>query len=314
MMKKRMTPRLRVSLSVLVFAFAAMPVCAALPSTFEGIHIRYKGVSPYYADQAAASQKTMKAQCEQLQKLCAMPHVVADKPGMCAAVAGGYKFKGILADVGKSETNRYFATAMQMSAQYTKTTVLVTKSVCEQEVLEEETVKIEHQTRMGVTRFTLTNHPKKGRYWIREERKQPDSGTADLLLDSMAKAFPIKDTFKVSPVLGVDILGGHRCEIREISGPWTWTLCRKPTDTPFPGSVTLATKAVTGKTVLFEKRATEVAMKVVLPGSLFFPPAGDKIEIAGAKSTAGPMQKWCAKQKAKNGIDPCEDDPGDDGK
>lgn len=314
MMRQPMTISLRVSLSVLIFAFAGISACAAPPPEFEGIHIRYKGFSPYLADQAAESQKAMKAQCEQFQKLCAMPHVAADKPELCAAAAGGYKFKGNLADVGKTETDSYFATTKQMSAQYTKGSVLVQKSICEQDVLEEATAKIEHRTRMGVTRYTLTNHPKKGRYWIRDEQKRLDSGAADLLLDTMAKDFPIKDTFKVSPVLGFDMLDHHRCEIQEISGPWTWTLCRSSTDTPFPGTVTLAAKAVTGKTVLFEKRATEVAMHVALPSSLFYPPAGDKIETAGAKSAANPTQKWCAKQKAKTGIDPCEDDSGDDGK
>ena len=310
MMKQTMTMSFRVSLSVLIFFFASLSVCAAPPPGFEGIHIRLNGTSPFLDARMKDAVETGKTQCEQIQKLCAMPHVAADKPALCAAVAGGFKVKGMLPVVQNRETNRYFATAKQMSAEYTKGLVLVPKSACQYEVVEQETVKIVHRTPGGGgIRYELRNHPKKGRYWASTDIPQLTPETFAML----EGAIPFSDKSKVSPISGHRMIAGYKCEVRNIAGPWLWTLCMAPTNTDFPGQVALAVKAVSGEDTLFESEATQIALKTMLPGNLFFPPSGDKVEKMGSKSATNPTQKWCLAQKAKTGVDPCTDGSnGDD--
>ena len=309
MMKQPMTMHFRVFLSVLTFSFVGISACAAPPPEFEGIHIRLNGISPFLDARMKEIVEAGKTQCEQMQKLCAIPHVAADKPALCAAVAGGFKVKGMLPVGQQRETNRYFATAKQMSAEYSKGFVLVPKSVCEYEVVEHESVQIVHRAPGGGgIRYELKNHPKKGRYWMRSDIPQLTPETFAML----EGAVPFADKSKVSPVSGHKMIAGYKCEIRNIAGPWLWTLCMAPTNADFPGQVALAVKAVSGKDTLFESEATQVVMKTILPGNLFFPPSGEKVEKVGAKSATNPTQKWCLAQKAKTGVNPCTDGPGDD--
>ena len=309
MMRLPMTISLRVSLSILTLVFANTSACALPPSELEGIHIRFSGTSPFLDDRMTEAVESGKAQCAQMQTLCAIPHVAADKPALCAGVAGGFKINGLLPGVQKRETNRYFATAQKMSAEYAKGLVLVPKSVCEYDVVEHESVKIVHRAPGGGgIRYELKNHPKKGRYWTRSDIPQLSPETFAMLEGTV----PFADKSKVSPVSGRRMIAGYKCEVRDIAGPWLWTLCMAPTNTDFPGQVALAIKAVFGKDTLFESEATKIAMKSMLPSSLFFPPAGDRIEKTGAKSATNATQKWCLAQKAKTGVNPCTDGPDAD--
>lgn len=303
----------RLFMLAMTFFHAPVHAQAKGPATaLEGIHVHRSGTSPYFLNAATETLKVSEGQCKLMKSVCAMmPAGTSGKDkAACADVAGGFSFKGNLADVGKQETDEYFATAMQMAARQTKKTVLLTKSVCEAEVVEQESVDIWHYAPQGYTRYELKNHPRKGRYWIRSEHRRLAPKTGALL----AGVFPLSDTSKVSPVLGHKTVAGHKCEVREIAGPWSGSFCLKATDTPFPGHMALAGKVIAGKDTLLEDQATDVAVKVMLPRAHFFPPERDKVESMRALSTSpnNPTQKWCAKQKIKTGINPCENGAEDD--
>jgi hypothetical protein len=302
---------------VLVMTFFLAPISAQakdLPAALEGIHVHRSGTSPYFVNAAKQTLKTQEAQCKLMKSVCAMMPAGAsgkDKAA-CADVAAGFSLKGSLAEVGTQETDEYFATAMKMAARQTMKTVLQVKSICEVEVVEQKSVDIWHFTPNGHTHYGLKDSPKKGHYWVLTEHK-PLSSKAGALL---AGVFPLTATSTVSPALGYKTYAGHKCEVREITGPWSGTFCLKPTDTPFPGHVTLAGKVVAGKDIMLEDQATEIAVKIMLPKAHFFPPESDKFENMSAlsKSLDNPTQKWCAKQKIKTGINPCEDGAADDQK
>jgi hypothetical protein len=156
--------------------------------------------------------------------------------------------------------------------------------------------------------------PKKGRYWIRSEQRwiDPKAGTM------LAGMFAMSDALKVSPPLGHKTYARQRCEVREISGPWSMTLCVKKTGIPFPAYVTLAVKITSpmppGRTILVEEEVDIFSEKLLLSLDLFFPPSTEKVESARtlAKSKDNPTQRWCAAQKKKTGINPCEHDLDDD--
>lgn len=278
----------------------------------EGIHVHRSGASPYFSNAAQGTLKTYEGQCKLMKSVCAMMPAAAsaqDK-AVCAAVASGFSLKGNLADVGKQETDEYFATAMQMAARQTTKTVLQVKSICEVEVVDQESVDIWHYAPQGYTHYELKNHPKKGRYWVRSEHKRLAPKPGALL----AGVYPMSDASKVSPVLGQKEYAGLKCDVREITGPWSGTFCLRATETSFPGHVTLAGRVVADKDTMLEDRATKVAVKVMLPRSHFFPPETDKVESPRALSSSpdNPTQKWCAKQKIRTGIDPCKEAASDD--
>lgn len=285
-----------------------------VPPPLEGIHVHRSGTSPYFLNAAKETLKTYEGQCKLMKSVCAMmpasASASAKDKAVCAVVASGFSFKGNLADVGKQETDEYFATAMQMAARQTTKTVLRVKSICEVEVVDQESVDIWHYALQGYTHYELKNHPKKGRYWVRSEHKRLAPKTGALL----AGVYPMSDASKVSPVLGQKEYAGLKCDVREITGPWSGTFCLRATDTPFPGHVTLAGQVIAGKDTMLEDRATKVAVKVMLPRSHFSPPEADKVESLRALSSspANPTQKWCAKQKIKTGIDPCKEAASDD--
>jgi hypothetical protein len=277
------------------------------PPSLEGIHVHRSGTSPYFLNAAKETLKTYEGQCKLMKSVCAMmpAGASAKDKAACAAVASGFSLKGNLADVGKQETDEYFATAMQMAARQTTKTVLQVKSICEVEVVDQESVDIWHYSPQAYTHYELKNHPKKGRYWVRSEHKRLAPKTGALL----AGVYPMSDTSTVSQVLGQKEYAGLKCEVREITGPWAGTFCLSATETPFPGHLTLAGTVVAGKDTMLEDQATAVAVKVMLPRKHFFPPERDKLESARARSTSpeNPTQRWCAKQKIKTGIDPCKE-------
>ena len=296
----------------MTFGLAHNPVHAKdTHPPLEGIHVHRSGTSPYFLNAAKETLKTHEGQCNLMKSVCAMMPAGANgkDKAACADVAGGFSLKGNLADVGKQETDEYFATVQKMAARQTTKTVLQLKSICEAEVVAQKGVDIWHYTAQGHTHFELKNHPKKGRYWIRSEHRRLAPKFGALL----AGVFPLSDTSSVSTVLGHKTIASHKCEVREFTGPWSGTFCLKATQTPFPGHVSLAGRVVAGKDTMFEDQASDVAEKIMLPQVYFFPAENDKVESMQAlsKSADNPTQKWCAKQKIKTGINPCEDSNDD---
>lgn len=302
-------------LFMIVVALHLMPMPSvakeALPA-LEGIHVHRSGTSPYFLNAAKETLKTYEGQCKLMKSVCAtMPAGASAKDKtVCAVVGSGFRLKGNLADVGKQETDEYFATTMQMAARRTTKTVLQVKSICEVEVVGQENADIWHYAPQTYTHYELKNHPKKGHYWVRSEHKRlaPKAGAL------LAGVYPMSDTSKATPVLGQKEYAGLKCDVREISGPWAGTFCLSATGTAFPGHLTLAGQVVAGKDTMLEEQATAVAVKVMLPRTHFFPPEHGKIESTRAPSTSpeNPTQRWCAKQKIKTGIDPCKDAASDD--
>lgn len=277
------------------------------PPPLDGIHVHRSGTSPYFLNVAKETLKTYEGQCKLMKSVCAMmpAGASATDKAACAAVARGFSLKGNLADVGKQETDEYFAIAMQMAARQTTKTVLQVKSICEVEVVDQESVDIWHYAPQAYTHYELKNHPKKGRYWVRSEHKRLAPKTGALL----AGVYPMSDASTVSQVLGQKEYAGLKCEVRDITGPWAGTFCLRTTETPFPGHLRLAGRVVAGKDTMLEDQATAVAVKVMLPRAHFSPPKRDKLVSARARSTSpeNPTQRWCAKQKIKTGIDPCKE-------
>lgn len=297
----------------MMFSMASAPAQAKdTPLPLEGIHVHRSGTSPFLLNAAKVTVKTAEAQCKMMKSVCAMMPAGASRKdrAVCAGVTGGFSLRGNLADVGQQETDEYFATAMKMAGRQTTKTVLQVKSICEAEVVELKSTDIWHYTPSGHTHYELKNDSIKGRYWIRTEHK-PLNATVGTLL---AGVFPLTDASSVSQVLGWKTIAGHKCAIREITGPWSGTFCLKTTQTPFPGSVTLAGTVIAGKDTMLEDQATELTEKVMLPRDYFFPPESDKVESMKAlsRSAENPTQKWCAKQKIKTGINPCEKSADDD--
>jgi len=302
-------------LLMIVVALHLMPMPSEAkdaPPALEGIHVHRSGASPYFLNAAKEALKTYEGQCKLMKSVCAMmpAGASAKDTAACTVVASGFSLKGNLADVGKQETDEYFATAMQMAARQTTKTVLQVKSICEVEVVDQESVDIWHYAPQAYTHYELKNHPKKGRYWVRSEHKRlaPKAGAL------LAGVYPMSDASKVSPVLGQKEYAGIKCDVREISGPWAGTFCLSATGTAFPGHLTLAETVVAGKDTMLEEQATAVAVKVMLPRPHFFPPERDKLESTQAHSASpeNPTLRWCAKQKIKTGIDPCKEAASDD--
>ncbi|WP_114970035.1 hypothetical protein [Rhodoferax ferrireducens] len=283
-----------------------------LTGPIAGIHVHRSGNSAHLLNAANETIKALKHQCQSVKSVCAMLPAGASRKdaAACAKVAGGFNFKGNLADLGKLETDEYFATGLHMATRLTEQTSLLTKSVCDVEVVAQTSTDIWHYGPKTYTHFELKNNPKKGRYWIRTEHQQLSPEMGSLLVG----VFPVFDMSTVSPGSGYKTYAGHRCELREITGPVSGTFCLKATNTPFPGHVRLAGSLVSARDKLLrEDHATEASMDVMLPRARFFPPEGDKVENTRTLSTSpeNPTQKWCAKQKAKTGINPCEAPPVD---
>jgi hypothetical protein len=307
-MAMRLTASRILAMIAMTLQLVPMPAEAKdAPPSLEGIHVHRSGTSPYFLNAAKETLKTYEGQCKLMKSVCAMMPAGANAKdkAACAAVASGFSLKGNLADVGKQETDEYFATAMQMAARQTTKTVLQVKSICEVEVVDQESVDIWHYAPQAYTHYELKNHPKKGRYWVRSEHKRLTPKTGALL----AGVYPMSDASTVSQILGQKEYAGLKCEVREITGPWAGTFCLSATETPFPGHLTLAGTVVAGKDTMLEDQATAVAVKVMLPRKHFSPPERDKLESARARSTSpeNPTQRWCAKQKIKTGIDPCKE-------
>jgi hypothetical protein len=291
------------------FVFAAMSAEAKdAPSTLEGIHVHRSGTSPHFVNSAKKTLKAQEDQCKLMKSVCAMMPAGANSKDKAACIdtQSGFSVKGNVPDVGRQETDEYFSTTPTMAARQTTKTVLQVKSICAVEVVQQKSTEIWHYAAKGHIHYVLKESPKKGHYWVRTEHKA---------LSSKAGAFPagvlpLSATSTVSPVLGQKTYAGHKCAVREITGPWSGTFCLKPTQASFPGHVTLAGKILAGEDVLLEDRATEVAEKIMLPKAHFFPPESDKIE--DSVSPENPTRKWCAKQKIKTGIDPCEKGSADE--
>lgn len=304
-----MTLLFRRILPALMIGLPCLSACGAPSTQAEGIHIHKKGTSPSLAKIANVQFKAAKEQCEGMRKLCqqGLPN-----PALCAMTAGGFKSNGDASSVGNYETDEYFSGASKMAAEWRTTTVMVAKSICETEFIEQATVKIRHYLPNSRVQYELKHSKKKGDYWLRSEQKSPDEKSASLL----SGIFPLTANAKVSPVLKTGKYAGHSCEVREVTGPLSGTFCMKSTGASFPAQVTLAGTLRSGDEILSDDEATRVDMKVALPNTHFYPPVGAKIVNldAAASSADNPTQKWCLAQKAKTGVNPCTDEANGDEK
>lgn len=306
----------RLSLILLIQSLMTPAFAQLKGNVIDGIHVHRSGDSPHFKKMAEMTAKGLEGQCKGLKSVCSMLPAAASARdnAVCAAVSGGFQIKGKLSDVGKQETDEYFAIAKKMAVKKTKKVEMRVKSTCEVEVVEQESIDIRHYVPGGYTQYELKDDARKGRHWLRSTHKwiDPKAGA------TLAGVFPMSDASKVSRSQGHKTLAHHKCEVREVTGPWSGTLCLKNTATPFPGHVTLAAKIISsvpaGVATLLEEEVDSYSEKLILPMALFFPPSTEKVESARApaKSPDNPTQKWCAKQKEKTGIDPCEGEPDDD--
>lgn len=280
----------------------------------DGIHVQRKGDSTYYNEQAMLSVKVLEGACKSAKQTCSMivadPAASAKAKSRCASATGIFELKGgSPGSVGDQVVDEYFVPALSWHAQISRTKVLKQTGLCEAEVTERHQHRIRHYAAGGYTQYELKHSSGKGKHWIRSTRKVDPK-----LLSVLQAAFLAPDKISVFPEVGdKTYLTGLKCKIGEVKiANFTFNLCLHPTGLHFPAKVLLASKMVAGGEVYRQETVVSYKEKIGLPFDLFMPPAFDRVVDADAIDPDNATQKWCLAQKAKTGVNPCTDEPGDD--
>lgn len=284
--------------------------------TISGIHIRREGDSPFFKEQAKLSVKTLEGACKSMKRACSIigtdPAASAKAKSRCASVTGVFVLKGgAIGDVGRQVTDEYFVPTRSWSARITRQTLLRQTGYCEAEVADQNKHEIRRYTLGGYTQYERHDSANKGRHWTRNDHRVDPK-----LTPVLAAAFLAPGEISVSPPMGHETyFHTLKCEVRQVkSAAVVFTNCLYRTGMPFPAELLMSSKTVSDGKVLQEEKAVSYANNAVLPVSLFMPPPSERVESAQTLSGSpdNATQKWCAKQKAKTGINPCEDAPEDD--
>lgn len=277
-----------------------------------GIHIRLEGSSPSFNNQAKQSVKLLEAACKNVKLACSSiitdPGASAKAKARCASATGVFHLKGgPLHDVGRRVTDEYFVPTRSWSARVVKLTRLRQTGICEAEIVETEEHEIRHYKAGGYTRYKLHDSTKSGRHWTRSVH-----GIDPKLASVLAAAFLDPGKISVSPPMGhKTFLTGLKCEVRQVrSAAVTFNQCLHHTGQPFPSHLRFESEVVSddGK-VWLEDRIVAYEHDVTLHYSLFMPPEHDKLSGDGASSSgpANATSAWCLGQKAKTGVNPCDE-------
>lgn len=309
------------ALFVLLLAMPAVALPGAVraqdeQATVSGIHLRREGDSPFDREQAKQSVKMLEGACKSMKQSCSIistdPAASAKAKSRCASVTGVFQLKGgSLGDVGRQVTDEYFVPARSWSARVTQQTVLRQTGYCEAEVVALNKHEIRHYTAGGYTRYQLHGSAKSGRHWTRSEHKVEPK-----LVPLLAAAFLVPGKISVSPTMGhKSYFQDLKCAVQQVkSDAVAFTLCLHRTGLSFPAELLMDSKAVSDGKVLREEEAVSYASNAVLSAGLFMPPSTERVENARTRSSSpdNATQKWCARQKARTGINPCGDGPEDD--
>jgi hypothetical protein len=257
----------------------------------DGIHIHRMGTTGVGQAYGEDYLQAMRERCE---------GALAQASGTAQA----FSFSGNLRDTVRIETQEYFAPSLKMRATQVTTYPLVGTAVCRFEVARVAIWKLRHFTSTGYTDFQQLVDRKNGMRWQRSVHTLPAPRNAAAMLKRA-----LLPGAKVSTELGARTIAGRQCKLTEVAlAPGSiQTLCLLSTETPFPGTIVLANKHVSGKTLVMDEQAALVELHAALPLALFYPPAGASIEDlpGGANRPDTQVQKGCPGEQGKTGVNPC---------
>lgn len=317
------------ALLVLGGVLAVFDCVAAPPAQYKntewiaGIHVRRTGDA---FDQREVASKLV----ESRQKSCGSPFAIEQcqlamkTPGVdpkfieyCKGTMSKFKLHGSVDDVGRFVTDEYFVPAMGWYTKIRKINVLQGTEPCEATVGELEIHEIHHYAPAGRTTYERKSN-KAGQHFWRQTTQTYSKELAAVVkagLDAglASGKFAVKKTGKKT------YLPGYPCEESRITltaGENYIDVCLRPVEMQIPAAIVFARKhTYKGKTVSAE--AVEVFEDGIdLQKSLFWPPADEKVTdgvpgVSPKKAKADPANatmKWCAAEKVRTGVDPCEDD------
>lgn len=303
---------------------AAPPAQYKNAETIMGIHVRRTGDA---FDQRELAGKLV----ESWQKSCGSPSVIEQcqlfmkTPGVdpktieyCKGTMSKFKLYGSVDDVGKFVTDEYFVPALGWYTKIRKINVLYQGTEpCKSTVEKLETHEIYHYAPTGRTKYERKSNKAGQHSW--RKTAQPYSKELAAVVKMGLDTGLASGKFTVKKTGNKTYLPGYPCEESRITltaGEGHFDVCLRLVEMQIPAAITFARKFTAKEKTVWAETVDSFEDGIALQKSLFWPPAGEKIadELPGAspkKTKAKPanaMMKWCAAEKARSGVDPCEDD------
>lgn len=312
----RLSSAMAVAAALSAGSVLAAPASPMSAERAHGIHVQRSGDMPKAREDMKMMIDAMKGLCgsAQMKQACLTtlsdPAATSKAKSRCVEMMSPFKLSGTLDSIGETVIDEYFAPGLNRSAKVVKTTVLRQTGVCSAEVgKEERQVTTQYRTN-GYTRHERKADMRGNGKWQQFDHAYVP-GLASMLKTAVDAAL-LGRKVTVSPSLGHKTLVPRRaCEIRRINaGDVAFSSCIYPTGLAFPSHVAFENEVVaSGKTQLVEKFVS-YAHDVALPHDLFFPVADAKATPArdARPNPDNPTNRWCAAEKARTGIDPCEGD------
>lgn len=282
----------------------------------QGIHVRRAGDNPGLRDTMKMMVDAQRAQCgsELMKQTCRItlsdPAATPRARSRCAEMMSGFRLSGDPGSVGQTVVDEYFAPPLHRSVRVLKTTLLRQTGMCSAVVEQQEKRVITHDRPGGYTRHERKTDQSGQPYWVRFDH-QYLPGLADMLKTSFDAALFRGKVTVTAPLGHKTLVPGRPCETRRIdAGAAAFVSCIHATGLAFPSHITFESEVLAGgKTERFEKLVS-YAPDVALSRDLFFPAPGEKTltEKAARSDPSHPMNRWCAAEKARTGVDPCKDD------
>lgn len=311
-------------LTLLAGAGTLFPVATAVATsgnpkpvgTVQGIHVQRTGDMPWHRDAGKMMLEMTKAQCgspemkQTCQTMMSDPAASPQAKARCQQMMLPAKILGNPNDIGQTVIDEYFAPPLGRSIRIVKTIVPKQAGVCEVRIEQEETREIAHYRANGFTRYERKTDKSGQPHWRTHEHKYVP-GLADMLKTSFDAARLSGKVTVTAPLGHKTLAPGRTCETRRVTaGAVAFVSCIHATGLKFPSHVTFESEVVaSGKTERVEKFVS-YAHNVALSRDLFFPGRGEKVmtEKDTRPDPNNPMNKWCAAEKARTGVDPCKDD------
>jgi hypothetical protein len=294
----------------------AAPANPKSPGFVDGIHVQRRGDAPKVRDDMKIMINAMKTQCgsalmkQTCQTLLSDPAASPKAKSRCVETMSPFKLSGNLNSVGESVIDEYFAPGMSRSAKRVKITRLQQTGVCSAEVVQDESHVIVHYRPAGYTRYERKKDKSGQTYWRMTEHTYVP-GLAHMLRTTFDMA-QLSGKVAVSASLGnKTLVPGRPCETRRISmDSLEFVSCIHATGLDFPSHVTFEGEVIAQGTTQQVEKLVSYAHNVALPTDLFFPKFDEKVRADKAivNDPGNPTRKWCAAEKARTGIDPCETD------
>lgn len=303
-------------------ALSANAQTAERSDMIDGIHVHRSVDSPAAARMTQLAIETGKGACAAAKQACnqmasaGVPPSNARGQRACAEATGRFTISGDTDRVRRIDLHEYFAPARQWAVEKRTNARLHQHSVCAAEIVDEESVVIRHYSARGVTTYRRVTDRTGEHSWRRQNQPSlPHMAALPLFFE----IDPLTNPANVSGPLGQETHGRHTCEVRKIStAQQVFTSCQAKTGTWFPGSVLLSGSWVAngpnGREVQAVDRLVSYAERIALPVGLFHPPASEPVTQTDSPqpSADNATSRWCLAEAAKTGINPCEDDDGDD--